>query len=208
MTVLIPLLPFLLLFLFGRSGDPAPGLFTSKSDAARYECVRTTREAVSREKPGALKERAPRGDFLEEELFRCDAPLFARGDRPAQGDALLDTLSEQINEIVAGAEVAVPNAPAWSALAHHGDNVLARKIRFALEVALRSREKAVESELPHLSVADIVALSQKPPQESYPLLCAKLPSRNKAWLAAFSVDAKETVLHAGVCHDEVWTWLL
>lgn len=208
MSVLIPFVPFLLLFLFGRAGDPAPGLFTTKRDAARYECVRTSREAVAREKPGALKERAPRGDYLDEELFRCDAPLFARGDRPAHEDALLGALSAQVDEIVAGAEVAAPEARAWSALAHHGDALLASKIRFALEVALKARAKEVESELPDLAVADITALSQRPPAESFPALCAKLPSREKAWLAAFSVDAKETVLHAGVCHGEVWTWLL
>jgi len=208
MIILVPFIPFLFLFLMGRTSDPSPGFLMSKRESGRYECGPASREALDRDRPGALREVGPRGSYMEIEDFRCRTPVFAAGERDARIDAQLDGLTPQVAQIVTAAEGLAPGATRWAALTQHDDHAVAQKIRFALEVELRSREKRVESELPEIPAASLVALSQLPPQQGYKDLCTRLPAEGKAWLVALSVDRKETLLHAGVCFENAWTWLL
>jgi len=211
---LLLLLPVLVPMAVSLVEDPAPGVTRTRAEARNMDCTRLTEAAAHDRYPGQFREPAPRGDFSETGVIVCKGRIMEPGERPRRDEALLSELSRSAAEIAESA-IALGAQHAdktWLVDAFYPDPAVAAKLAFATKTALVERGRRVSDRVPILASGDILVVGRMPPNEAYPLACARYRAEasmgdDEVLLAVVLLDARETTLHAGLCTGGRWRWL-
>lgn len=202
-----------LLSLFAR--DPAPGILRSRSSARRLDCVRLDAEAADARRPGLLPPASPRGDYLERSVELCAELLLDPGVRAPRDEAILSRLDALTTGMAVAAASRRPDLSGrtWMVEVFYPSAEVSAKLSFAAKNALSRQGLAVSDRSPLLAVGDAAVLTRLAPEDAYPAACQRYAAigsvgGGEALLAVVSRDPRETVLHAGLCVDGLWTWLL
>ena len=209
---------YLLLFytpsLIEDARDPLDGWLPAQTALRDLDCEAMTTEGARRRAPGQVPESSPRGDYLNRRAVICRERLMPHGARRAQDDAILSRLRITAGDMAAVvAELEAPRRDrTWLVETFHPDSSVAHKIGFAVKNALLDRGLRVSDRAPTLAAGDIEVLGGLDPRAAYPLACTRYASAGSlgtgdALLAIVLRDARETVLHAGLCLDGRWQWL-
>ena len=198
--------------LAGGSWDPMPGVFTSKEDARNLDCTLMSEAAAHELYPGIIPE--PEARTLagtQENAMICRRRFMRIGERPAQDEAILETLRRSTADIVQAATAQMGTAKIWHVDAFYPQTEVATKIAVATRTELAERGQKVSNRVPLLTGGDIAVLSHMEPAKAYPAACARyfaegVLGEHDAFLAVMIVDPEETQLHAGLCTDGAWRW--
>ena len=196
------------------TNDPAPSLTQSTAESRNIECVRLSEAAALGRYPGRVAEPSPRGDYIETSAVECRHNVMQAGDRPGRDEAILSGLSPMSSEIAQtaialGADV---DGKTWLVDAFYPDAAVAGKITFAAKTALIERAQKVSDRIPILASGDILVLGRLEPRQAYPVACSRYWAEGslgeaEVLLAVVLLDARETILHAGLCAKGNWRWL-
>lgn len=213
MTVLIFMALFYAPSFLSGAQDPLDGWAAPDVDLRRLDCTPMDMEAARREAPGALPPPSFRGDFIERRAVICRGRLMPPGSRRAQDEAVLQRLRDTAARF-AGAVKATDGAEGrtWMVQVMHPRPAVGAKISFALKNALMDVGLPVSDRAPALAVADVQVLGALPPEQGWPLACARWAATGSVRsglgvVAAALRDDRETILHLGLCLDGAWRWL-
>jgi len=211
---------WVLIFLFyapslvEQSQDPMQGWLPPAIDPRSLDCEPMTTEGARQRQPGRIGARSARNDYFERRAVVCRERLMAAGVLRAQDDAVLFELSDTAREIAAwvaqtGAD---ERGRTWLVETYYPDSAVGQKVSFAVKNALLERDLVVSDRAPTLAAGDIEVIGGLPPQEAYPLACARYAATGSlrpddALLAVVLRDPRETILHAGICTGGRWRWL-
>ena len=191
---------------------PLPGLFTPRSALRGVDCVELTVDAAAQRYPGQVQPARPRGDYVERAVLACSEPLVP--GREARVEAVLRRLDTEVGAIAAAAVALRPELAGrtWLVEPHDADAQLAAKMRFAGQVALVARGRAVSDRTPALAFDDVAVLGPLPDHLAWPGACARYAANGSvgpgdAVLVLASRDPRETIVHGGVCADGVFQWV-
>ena len=209
---------YLLLFytpsIIERAQDPLDGWLPAQAALRDLDCEAVTAEGARQLAPGEVSESSPRGDYLIRRAVICRERLMPHHVRRPQDDAILSRLritAEEMAALVVGLD-ASRRERTWLVETFHPDSRVAHKIGFAVKNALLDRGLRVSDRAPALAAGDIEVIGQLAPQAAYPLACTRYAALGAlrpqdALLAIVLRDARETLLHAGLCVDGRWRWL-
>lgn len=194
--------------------DPAPGLTRKKDPSRSLECAWVSAEVASRTMPGEVRPVRPRGEYVERDALVCEQRLMRPGLREARDEAVLAELDGLTTELATTAGDLHPELAdhTWLVEAHYPSPQVAAKLTFATKDVLVRRGLAVSDRAPILSANDLEILTRLAPDEAYEAACVRYAQNGSvrpddALLAVVSRDARETILHAGLCVDGRWSWL-
>lgn len=205
---MLSFLPFLALT------DPAPGLIRTRTASRDLDCERMTAQVGSRLYPGEIDAPDPRGEYVERAAVVCRERLVRPGLRAAGDEAILSSLEASIGGLVGTAASLRPDlaGATWLVEVYHGSGPVAAKVGFATKNALMRQGLQVSDRTPVLGPDDLDVLIRMTPDEAYPAACRRYfdtgsLDEGDALLAVVHRDARETILHAGLCTAGQWTWL-
>ncbi|MEZ4316658.1 MAG: hypothetical protein R3F61_04120 [Myxococcota bacterium] len=194
--------------------DPSPGVLRSKRAARNLDCERYSAQTGSERYPGAIRPARARGDYVERDAVMCAERLMRPGLREARDEAILTELEPLSRDIVTKA-VSLRTDLAdrtWLVETYYPSGEVSSKISFATKNALMGQGLAVSDRVPVLGVGDVGVITRMDPDEAYPTACLRYAAtgtlrEGDALLAVVSRDARETILHGGLCVDGRWTWI-
>jgi len=209
------MIAIILAFVWPFTGpDPGPTATRTKAEARKLDCSWITPEEARRAVPGRIRETKARGDQTNRQIALCrqfyvDPALLSARDR-----AVVHTLHETALEaarLAVGARSELVGRT-WLVEGFHPSAQISAKLTFATKVALVAQGVAVSDRTPALGASDLEVLLRLPQREAYPAACQRFSASGvlrpaDALLGLVLRDPRETVLHAGVCADGVWTWL-
>ncbi|MBK7861833.1 MAG: hypothetical protein IPJ65_25095 [Archangiaceae bacterium] len=202
------------LWLFAAcTKDPSAGFVQTKAEARNYDCQRLSQAEAHERYPGVVPEVPPRGTYGSTDALICSRRVLDWGDREGRDEAILNSLGEQVSELTRLATSTAPEHTTWYVDSFYPQPQVAQKIAIAARVGLVERGQKVSDRVPLLGGGDIAVLARLPPGQAYDLACRRyfaesVLARGEAFLALMIVDARESQLHAGVCLDGAWRWLL
>ena len=211
---LLIILPVFLPLSISLLQDPAPSLTVSKKESRSLECKRLTEVSAHEQQPGLVSEPAPRGSFMDIQVVHCHEVLMQIGERPLREEAILSDLSSRVATIAETARsLESAKDKRWMVDVSYPAPGVAAKIAFATKTALLDRSLYVSDRVPVLAAGDLLVLARLDARQAYPLACQRYVaegslSDNDALLVVALIDARETVLHAGLCTAGEWRWLL
>ena len=134
------------------------------------------------------------------------------GERPARDDVILSDLSGTAAEVAETVTALNAPQPTWLVEAFYPEATIAYKISFAVKNALIAKGFQVSDRTPSLAAGDVSVLAYMQPASAYPHACRRYAeleslSAQEALLAVVLTDARETILHAGICRNGAWKWL-
>lgn len=194
------------------AGDPLPGLFRTKEDAANMDCRRMTQAEAHERYPDRIP--APAGRMLADtttDVLTCKRRFIRLGERPARDEVILTSLRETAGDVVRAAVAQAGEELTWHVDAFYPSIEVAAKIAVAARTELAERGHRVSDRVPLLAAGDIAVLSRLPPKDAYPIACKRyfaegaLKERD-VFLGLMIVDPRETQLHAGLCMRGEWRW--
>ena len=205
----------LLVLPFFIKRDPAPGVFQSLEASRRMDCEPLPALAAEARRPGEVVVSKPRGDYIERTEVICAERLLAPGVRAARDEAILNELGGMTAEMASAVASRRPDLAGrtWLVEAYYPDPSVTAKLSFAAKNALMAQGLTVTDRAPVLSAVDLDVLMRMSPAEAYPAACLRYTAtgglgQSDALLAVVSRDQRETLLHAGLCVDGAWSWLL
>jgi hypothetical protein len=212
MEALIVMLLLPLPLLVQAAADPAPGIWQSKREARNLECVRMSLQQANDLHPGQFPEAPARRTASLHEALVCGRRIMAHGERPARDEHILSSLSVQVGELGEAAVAAEGAHLTWHVDTFYPEPRVAQKVTVAARTHLAQTGRKVSDRVPLLAAGDLVVLSRLPPQDAYPLACARYFAagalkEGEAFLGLMIVHPRETQLHAGTCVDGQWRWL-
>lgn len=194
--------------------DPVPGLTVSREVSRRLECEHVSAEVGKQRYPGIIETERPRGDFLTRSALICAERLVRPGLRPDRDEAILSTLEDTVTDVSAGAADRYRDLAGrtWLVDAFYPSAQVTAKLVFATKNALAAQGLQVSDRAPLLSAGDLDVILRMAPDEAFPAACARWAANGSlrpqdALFAVVSRDARETILHGGVCVDGRWSWL-
>jgi hypothetical protein len=192
--------------------DPAPGLGTTPTESRNTTCARLSEQEARRRFPGKVAEPFARGEVISTDAMACSRRVMDLGERRAQDEAILDGLGASSAAITEAAVVHADAGLTWLVDAYYPDPAVGAKLSFAAKTALVDRGQKVSDRLPALAAGDLQVLGPMSPWQAYRLACARWHTTlamtdGEALLAVVVLDARETVVHAGVCRRGEWRWL-
>lgn len=201
--------------LVDRAWDPAPGLWNSRVEVRNLECARMTQAQAHALRPGEVPEVAPRtaaGTLMQIDALACKRRYLRYGERSAQDEVILSSLSQMVGEITETASALGDEDTLWHVDAFYPDPRVAQKISTAALTRLAESGRKVSDRVPLLAAGDLVVLRDLSSKDSYPLACQRYFAQGSlgekdAFLGIMIVDTRETQLHAGVCMKGAWRWL-
>jgi hypothetical protein len=210
-TLLIILLLPLSVFV-ERPADPSPGPWQGRQEARNLECSRLTQQQAHELRPDLVAEPFARGGFALTDALACRRRFLDLDERPARDELILSSLRESVGEITRQAAARGLDGLTWHVDAFYPEPSVARKISVAARVDLAERGQRVSDRVPLLAAGDLVVLAGLPPNQAYPLACARYFAQRSlgesdAFLGLMIVDPREAQLHAGLCVKGDWTWL-
>ena len=192
--------------------DPAPGLGTTPTESRNTTCVRLSEAEARQRYPGKVAEPFARGEVITTDAMACSRRVMDLGERRPRDEAILDGLGASAAAITEAAVVHAEPGVTWLVDAYYPDPAVGAKLSFATKAALVDRGQKVSDRLPALAAGDLQVLGPMSPWDAYPLACARWQATaamadGEALLAVVLLDARETVLHGGVCRRGEWRWL-
>jgi len=194
--------------------DPSAGFTQTKAQARNYDCHRMSQEEAHERYPGLVPEPPARGgNFGVKDALLCRRRLIEWGERGARDEVILTELGASVGDIVRLAGASAPEQTTWYVDAFYPSPLVAQKISIAARVSLAERGQKVSDRVPVLAAGDIAVLARMPPWKSYGVACRryfseKVLTAGEAFLGIMILDEREEQLHAGVCVDGEWRWLL
>ncbi|MDX2010323.1 MAG: hypothetical protein SFW67_09040 [Myxococcaceae bacterium] len=192
-------------------GDPV--IFSNRAERRSIDCTRLSQLEAFERYPGQVP--APQARTVASEdpgVLTCASRYFAIDERPARDEAILSTLSEQVGALADQAGALYGREAVWHVDAFYPSLPVAQKIAIAARTTLAERGLTVSNRVPTLAAGDVAVLATLPPAEVYPAACRRsfetrvLEGRD-VFFGVMIVDAKETILHGGVCSEGTWRWL-
>lgn len=192
--------------------DPAAGLDTTPTESRNTTCVRLTVDEARRRHPGKVAEPFARGELIDTAAMECNRRVMDLGERRTRDEAILDGLGTSTLALTEAAAVHADAGITWLVDAYYPDAAVGAKLSFAAKTALVDRGQKVSDRLPALAGGDLQVLGPLSPWRAYPLACARWHATasmadDEALLAVVLLDARETILHGGVCRRGEWRWL-
>jgi hypothetical protein len=190
-----------------------PVLFSSRAERRNVDCTRLSQLEASERYPGQVPAPGARGLPTDEgAVLTCSARYFGVDERPARDEAILSTLSEQVGGLTESASALYGREVVWHVDAFYPSLPVAQKIAIAARTSLAERGLQVSNRVPLLAAGDVAVLASLPPAEVYPTACrrsfeTKVLEGRDVFFGLMIVDAKETILHGGVCSEGAWRWL-
>jgi hypothetical protein len=193
--------------------DPTPGIiFGSSEQMKNYTCRYVSEEEARSSAPEKFSESFGRGTAIDMDEMRCRAKVFASGERNPQTEAVLDSVSEFIPEIVRVAKQNGNTTVRWRVETFHPTPRIANAISTATKVALAEASERVLDAAPTLPAATLQTIQGKPPREALPMACKGFASGlepDERLLTLFQMNPSESRFHAGICTARGgWQWLL
>lgn len=190
-----------------------PLVFKTKAERRNLDCYRLPEVEAAARFPGQVppppaKEIAgPTTDVLV-----CSKRYLDTGERKARDEAILSSLSQQVNELTESAGALAPAGARWHVDAFYPSVPVAQKIAVAARTTLAERGLTVSDRVPLLAAGDVSVLAAMLPTEAYQTGCARafateVLTGDDVFLGLMIVDPKETMLHGGLCMRGVWRWL-
>lgn len=205
----------LIILPFAVQTDPAPGVLRSKAEARQLDCEPMSAEVGAARRPGEITTSQPRGDFVNRSAMLCAERLLDPGVRAPRDEAILASLDAMTTEMAAAAASRRPDLAGrtWLVESHYPSAEVASKLSFAAKTALARQGLSVSDRTPLLAVGEVGVLTSLPPERAYAAACQRYAATGglgstDALLAVVSRDPRETLLHAGLCVDGAWSWLL
>lgn len=201
-------------FTVTAARDPAPGLLRSRADAANMECERVPVDVAVERRPGAVPPVDPRGDLVSREVLICTEKLMPLDLRDPDDEAILTSLGATAEDFAALAATTRPELAhaTWLVDSHTADPQVSAKLSFATKNALMQQGLQVSDRTPILGFDDVSVIARMPPLQAWPAACTRYTDTGSlgpddALLAHVVLDPRESIVHAGVCAQGVWTWL-
>lgn len=201
-------------FKISNVGNPAPGLFNSRTEAQNLECERVPVPVAVERYPGVVPPPDPRGDLMERQVLICSERLLPADLRAPQDEALLIGMEASAREIAALATASRPELKdaLWLVESHTSNPQVNDKLSFATKNAMVDLGLQVSDRTPVLGFDDVSVITRLPPLEAWPAACLRYHQTGalgagEALLASTLVDPRETQLHTGICAQGAWTWL-
>ncbi len=204
----------LLVGLAACSKDPAAGFIQTKAQARNYDCQRYSQEEAHERYPGLVPEPPARGgNFGLKDALLCRRRLVEWGDRDGRDEVILTELKASVDDIVRLAGSTAPEKTTWYVDSFYPSPQVAQKISIAARVTLAERGARVSDAVPVLAAGDIAVLARMAPWKSYGVACRryfqeKVLVPGESFLGIMILDERESQLHAGVCVEGEWRWLL
>ena len=156
----------------------------------------------------------PRGDYVQRDAVVCRERLMRPGLRSAQDEAVLADLDATAKELAASVQSLRPDLAGhtWLVESYYPDNPISEKISFAAKNALIAEGLRVSDRTPLLGAGDVDVLTRMEPDAATPAACARYAANGSvgegdALLVILARDTRSTVLQAGLCTAEGWSWL-
>lgn len=195
--------------------DPAPGLYHDKDASRNLECARVSAQTAARIYPGQVAAPAPRGDFAERTVFACEERMLALGLRSPRDEAILSSLDVLTDELTATVAATRPDlhGTTWLVETYYPNPEVAAKVSFATKASLQRQGLEVSDRTPVLGLSDLEVITRMEPDDAYPAACTRYTDTgglgsDDTLFAVVMRDRRETILHAGLCTDGQWTWVL
>lgn len=212
LVLLLLLLPLPAWITLGN--DPAPGIMQTKAESRNLDCRRISAPLAHQRHPGVVAEPSPRGSYIDSGAVICRGRVMQYGERGARDEVILSNLSasaEVLAQAASALEFVLPT-DTWLVDSFYPEPTVAAKISFATKVSLVARGHRVSDRVPVLAAGDVLVLHRMPAMEAYPAACARYCAEgglgdNEVLLAVALIDARETILHAGLCARGAWKWV-
>lgn len=147
------------------------------------------------------------------QLLYCAPNYIPITMRNAQDEAILQQLSDFAQQISQLAQPYQRRDSYWLVDVFYPNAKVRAKLTTAIQLALAAQQGTIATQLPHLPVAQLAALGAIPAQQAYPAACALYASQadlppQALLLQILQLDHRELQLHAGICSQGQWQWLL
>jgi hypothetical protein len=190
-----------------------PLYFKSRAARRNLECQRLSQNDAAARFPGQVPQPPGRliaGDNVD--VLTCSTTYLQPDERPARDEAILSTLTSQVTGLTETASALVDSGAVWHVDAFYPSLAVAQKVAVAARTLLAERGLPVSDRVPTLAAGDVAVLATLPPSDVYRIACARSYStavmgEGDVFLGLMIVDAKETILHGGVCQRGEWRWL-
>lgn len=203
-----------LLVLAGHGGDPAWGFWQGRQELRNLECERMTQQRAHDLYPVRVPEPSPRTETLTSiDALVCSPRIVPFGERPARDEVVLTTLRARVAEFSQTASAVHNDVTTWYVDAFYPELTVATRIATAARTQLAERGMPVSNRVPLLAAGDLLVLRDLDVARAFPVACARYFAEHsladkEALLGIALVDERVSELHAGVCRNGVWRWLL
>jgi hypothetical protein len=201
----------LLLLMPGCAIDPL--YFKSRAERRNLDCYRLSQVDAAARFPGQVP--PPPGKQIagdNTDVLTCSTRYVQTDERPPRDEAILSTLTAQVTGLTETASALVDPGTLWHVDAFYPSLPVAQKIAVAARTLLAERGLPVSDRVPTLAAGDVAVLATLPQSDVYRIACARSYSTSvmgdgDVFLGLMIVDAKETILHGGICQRGEWRWL-
>jgi hypothetical protein len=193
--------------------DPSAGFFQTKEEARNYDCARMSLLEAHDRFPGVVPEPAPRGSYAAFDALVCNRRFVEWGEREPRDEVILTELGGSVSELTRLATSAAPPNARWYVDAFYPSPEVSRKIAVATRISLLEHGQQVSDRVPVLAAGDIAVLARMPSNRAYSVACGRyfkeqVLHSGEIFLGVMIIDAREEQLHAGMCVEGEWRWLL